>query len=167
VRQEVIHSLWSDLFDKLFIAGWRIVVVLSGYYSKDHDLILMNAAEEAIKQYGLLVLALPPLSLIDDSLLDHAGLWETSLMLSLRPDLVDLYALGDEEINPDTSGIQGRDPRGAASPSLGDTVMHLATERIVTAVVELVNHNDPAPLHALYDQRRERYQAQQGTGNNV
>jgi creatinine amidohydrolase len=167
VRNQVVHALWSDLFDTLFVAGWRIVVIISGYYSRDHDLILMDAAEEAIKQHGIMVLALPPLSLIDDSLLDHAGLWETSLMLSLRPGLVDLYALGDDELTPEQSAVQGRDPRGAASPSLGDTVMHLAVERIVTAVIELIKHHDPAPLHALYEQRRERYQAQQGTGNTV
>lgn len=157
VRTDVVKALWSDIFDGLAESGWRIVVILSGYYNRDHDLALMAAAEEAIDHYGLLPLVLPPLALIDDSLLDHAGLWETSLMLSLRPDLVDLYALGEENINLQQSGVRGRDPRGAASPSLGDTVIHLAIERIVAAVSELVTNENPAPLRALYDQRRERY----------
>ncbi len=160
VRKQVLHALWSDLFDGLAGNGWRVVVIISGYYNEDHELTLMGAAEEAIQQHGLLVLALPPLALIDESLLDHAGLWETSLLLSLRPDLVDLYALENEADETVQSIIKGRDPRGAASASLGDTVIHLAIERITKAVVELASSGDAAPLHALYEQRREQYREQ-------
>jgi creatinine amidohydrolase len=162
VRSSVLYEMWSDMFDWLASAGWRVVVIVSGHYRRDHELTMMEAAEEAINQHNLLVLALPPLVLIDESLLDHAGLWETSLLLSLRPDLVNLYALGDEDLLPASTGVQGRDPRGAASASLGDTVMHITIERVSKAVSELVTSGDPAPLHVLYEQRRERYRAQEG-----
>jgi creatinine amidohydrolase len=154
VRSEVLRELWSDLFDKMAESGWRVVVLVNGYYTEEHELTLMATAEEAIRQHGLLVLALPPLSLIDDSLIDHGALWETSLLLALCPNLVDLYALGDGELTPMHSAVQGRDPRGAASASLGDTVMHLTIERVVAAVNELLTNGDPAPLHVLYEQRR-------------
>lgn len=157
IRKNVLHDLLGDLFDRLAAAEWRIVVIVSGYYSREHELTLMKAAEQAIKQHGLLVLALPPLALIDDSLLDHAGLWETSMVLSLRPDLVDLYELGDDEAIAVPDAVRGRDPRGAASASLGDTVQHLAVERIIKAIDELRTSGNPAPLHVLYEQRRERY----------
>jgi creatinine amidohydrolase len=155
VRSDILREVWSDLFDKLAEAGWRVVLLVNGYYTEDHELALMDAAEEAIRQHGLLVLALPPLSLIDDSLIDHGALWETSLLLSLCPSLVDLYALGDGELTPMHSAVRGRDPRGAASASLGDTVMHLTIERVVTAVNDLLTNRDPAPLHVLYEERRE------------
>jgi creatinine amidohydrolase len=155
VRIDVLRELWSDLFDGLAEAGWQVVLLVNGYYTEEHELALMDMAEEAIRQHGLLVLALPPLALIDDSLIDHGALWETSLLLSLCPGLVDLYALGDGELNPMHSTVQGRDPRGAASASLGDTVMHLTIERVVTAINELLTNRDPAPLHVLYEQRRE------------
>jgi creatinine amidohydrolase len=158
VRSNVIRELWRDLFNTLAEAEWRVVLLVNGYYTEEHELVLMETAEEAIRQHGLLVLALPPLSLIDDSLIDHGALWETSLLLSLCPGLVDLYALGDGELTPVHSAVRGRDPRGAASASLGDTVMHLTIERVVTAVNDLLTNRDPAPLHVLYEERRELIQ---------
>lgn len=158
IRKNVLYDLLSDLFDRLAAAEWHMVVLMSGYYAREHELALLQAAEEAMVRHGLLVLALPPLALIDDSLLDHAGLWETSLILSLRPDLVDLYALGEDDTLQLSQAVRGRDPRGAASASLGDTVQHLAVERIIKAIEELRTSGDPAPLYALYEQRRERYQ---------
>lgn len=159
VRTSVLREFWSDLFDGLAARGWRVVVIISGYHNREHELSLIEMAEEAIAQHHVLVLAIPSLGLVDDSLLDRAGLWETSLMLSLRPDLVDLYALDDQEyhVQHEQPPIVGRDPRGTASASLGDTVIHLATERIVKVVAELVTSNDPAPLTAFYAQRRDRH----------
>jgi hypothetical protein len=79
------------------------------------------------------------------------------MLLSLYPQLVDLYALGNGELSEEQSAIQGRDPRGAASASLGDTVIRLAVDRVARAVNELIRSGNPAPLYALYEQRREIY----------
>jgi creatinine amidohydrolase len=157
VRKHIVHGLWSDLLIRLSEEGWRIVVIVNGHYDQDHEMVLIETAEEAIQEYGLLVLALPPLALIDNSLLDHAALWESSMLLSLYPQLVDLYALGNGELSEEQSAIQGRDPRGAASASLGDTVIRLAVDRVARAVNELIRSGNPAPLYALYEQRREIY----------
>jgi creatinine amidohydrolase len=120
---------------------------------------MIAAAERAITRHGLLVLAVPPLALVDESMLDHAALWETSLALALRPDLVRIDALGREPLRLSTSAVIGRDPRDTASASIGTSALNLAAERLSTAVAELLDSNDPAPLHALYTQRRARYQA--------
>lgn len=157
VRNTLLQELWRDLISRVAEEGWRVVVIISGNYGQEQDLTLMEMAEWAMEQHEVLVLALPPLALIDESLLDHGALWETSLLLALRPMLVDVYALGDGELGPESSAVQGRDPRGAASASLGDTVLHLAVDRIVKAVCELVENDDPAPLYAFYEERRERY----------
>lgn len=157
VRNQILQDLWHDLLNRLADEGWRVAVIISGNYGQEQDLSLLDIAEWAMQQYGMLVLALPPLALIDESLLDHAALWESSLLLSLRPMLVDLYALGEGELRTESSSVQGRDPRGAASASLGDTVLNLAVERIVKAVTELVEQGDSAPLYVLYEERRERY----------
>lgn len=157
VRPHLLRGLMGNLLTELAQADWRVVVVLNGYYKPEHELALMEAAEDAIRGDGLLVLTIPPLGLIDQSLLDHAGLWETSLLLALHPHLVDLYTLDDQALLSET--VVGHDPRGSASASLGDTVFELALERLIIAVQELLTNADPAPLHALYEKRRERYLA--------
>jgi creatinine amidohydrolase len=162
VRASVMRELWSDLLDGLAQVGWKVVVAINGYYTQDHEMVLIDVAETAIKQYGLLVLSVPPLALIDQSLLDRAALWETSLLMSIHPNLVDLYALQDEDLQAENNPVKGRDPRGAASPSLGDTVFNLAVDRLTKAVNELLATQDIRPLLALYEKRRERYQM----GNN-
>jgi creatinine amidohydrolase len=154
----LVRSLWDGIFTSLHEAGWPIVVVLSGHYAQGHEIVLMQAARHAISLHGQLVLAIPPLALVDEEMLDHAGLWEAALMLALRPDLVRLEALGSGTLHPAESAVLGRDPRGA-SASLGQRVLGLAVERIVSAVQNLLADGDAAPLLALYDQRRERYQA--------
>lgn len=159
INTKVIRSLWDEIFDSLAAAGWKVVVLLSGHYAQGHELILMTAAEEAIRRRGLLALALPPLALVDEEMLDHAALWETSLLLALRPKLVDLDALGSGPIEPAHAAVLGRDPRGTASASLGEKTLTLAVERISKAVNELITNGDPAPLHAFYERRRAQYRS--------
>jgi creatinine amidohydrolase len=120
---------------------------------------MIDAAERAIDRHGLLTLAVPPLALVDESMLDHSALWETSLAMALRPDLVRLDALGHGPLSLKTSAVIGRDPRHTASASIGTSALGLAAERLATAVSELLDSNDPAPLRALYTQRRARYQS--------
>lgn len=155
VQQATGQLLWNDMFDSLALMGWRVIVVLNGLTSYEQETTLMQAAERAMKQHSLLVLAVPPLVLVDASLMDQAALWESSLLLSVRPSLVHLHALGDDDQALERNAVHGRDPRGAASPSLGDTVMRMASERLATAVLDLLKNNDSAPLFALYQQRRE------------
>lgn len=154
-----LRAVLDEIFAGLARGGWRVAVVISGHYGPAHDLVTMSAAEHAIERRGLLALTIPPLALVDEEMLDHGGLWESSVLLALRPDLVDMVALGAGPLHPSASGVVGRDPRDTASPSLGLSALNLALERIVVAVADLLAKGDPAPLYALYGRRRERYQS--------
>lgn len=168
VRSAVIRALWDDIFAGLARARWRVVVVISGHYSQGHELMLMDAAESAMDRHNLLVLALPPLALVDEEMLDHAALWETSLLLALRSGWADLDALGTGPLAIAQSAVLGRDPRGLASASLGSTTLDLAVERITRAVTHLLEKGQKASLRALYEQRRVRYKdylARYGNGS--
>jgi hypothetical protein len=57
---------------------------------------------------------------------DHAAMWETSILWSLRPDLVKLDKLQGSETRY-MNWIAGADPRSAASPELGKKL----SERII------------------------------------
>jgi creatinine amidohydrolase len=154
-----LRAILDDSFAALARGGWQVAVVVSGHYTPGGDMLLIAAAREAIARHGLLALAVPPLGLVDDEMLDHGALWESSVLLALRPDLADLAALGGGPLSAGDSGVVGRDPRDTASASLGLSALNLAVERLVIAVRELLVHRDPAPLHALYAQRTERHQA--------
>ena len=58
--------------------------------------------------------------------MDHAAHWETSLLMYLRPELVDLSRIADEDLDTDDgrqeAGIYGQDPRQFASRELGKTI---------------------------------------------
>lgn len=159
ISSATLRALLGEIFAGLARSGWRVVVLINGHYGPAHDLLAMELAEDAIARHGLLALAVPPLALADEEMLDHGGLWESSALLACRPELVDLEALGGGQLSPAASGVVGRDPRDTASPSLGVSALNLALERIVTAVADLLARGDPAPLHALYERRRERYQS--------
>ncbi len=159
VSGATLRAVLGDIFASLARGGWRVAVVVNGHYGPAHDMVAMAAAEEAIGRHGILALAVPPLALVDEEMLDHGGLWESSVLLATRPDLVDMAALGGAPLRTAESGVVGRDPRHTASPSLGLSALNLALERISAAVEDLLARGDPAPLHALYHRRRERYQA--------
>ncbi len=153
-----LGGMLDDIFTQLAAVGWRVAVIVSGHCGHAHELAMIAAAERAITRHGLLALAVSPLALVDESMIDHAALWETSLALALRPDLVVLDALGHAPLRPKSSAVIGHDPRDTASASIGASALDLATERLTTAVSELLASNDPAPLYALYTQRRARCQ---------
>ncbi len=96
--------------------GFERVVVVPGHYPEH------GPASEAIEAYtrngGALRTLVLPDSRYDESGTagDHAAAFETSMMLALRPELVDLEALpSDGEV----WGVLGDDPRVHASAEFG------------------------------------------------
>jgi creatinine amidohydrolase len=158
IGSDIVQALWDGIFAELARAGFRLVVVLSGHYAQGHELVLMDAAEHAITAQGLLVLAVPPLALVDEAMLDHAAHWETALLLALRPRLVDLDALGGPA-PPEAAetAVLGDDPRRATAGH-GESALLLATERIAVGVEALLRRGSPAILTELYARRRAAYQ---------
>jgi creatinine amidohydrolase len=158
IPTEVVQALWDSILAELARAGFRVVVVLSGHYAQGHELVLMDAAEHAMAQHGLLVLAVPPLALVDEQMLDHAALWETAQLLALRPRLVDLAALDGKELRPAECAVLGDDPRGATSGQ-GESALALAVDRIAVSVAALLDGGTPDVLRELYARRRAGYRA--------
>jgi len=161
IPSDVVQALWDAIFAELARADFRVIVVITGHYAQGHELLLMDAAENAMAQHGVSVLAVPPLALVDESMLDHAAQWETALMLALRPRLVALDRLGKGVPQLATTAVLGQDPRGATSTQ-GESALVLATARLVTAVRALLEKNGHASLRELYARRRARYQGYVG-----
>jgi hypothetical protein len=83
---------------------------------------------------------------------DHAGLFETALLLPDRPDLVDL---GQDDL----PGVIGADPRDA-TPELGASALALATERAAAVLARAAEGREAlaaglAALERIWELRQE------------
>jgi len=159
IRSENVRGVLRDLLEGLQGAGFRLICLVSGHYAQGHELILAEAAEELTRTGGPPVLAGTPLALLGDpSLLDHAGRWEASQLLALRPELVDLSALGEGALPPASrSAVLGEDPRGATAEQ-GEVILQRALAAWAGWMERLVHTADPSPLYELYAERRAAYQ---------
>ena len=118
--------------------GFKVIVILAGHYP------LLHHAREAIKEYSKTgrakVWALSGYDIVKDVIPDagdHAAKWETSLLMALRPDCVDLSRLPSDKSVP-LIGVVGTDPRGTASKEFGEFAVNLLVDRIVTHAHKLL-----------------------------
>lgn len=107
--------------------GFRAIAVVNGHYGLENSI--------AVRRAALAVTSATVVPLADYELLtdlgatgDHAGVWETSLLLPIRPDLVHLEREGE------LPGVIGDDPRGTATTELGEQGLTLAADRIAAAL---------------------------------
>ena len=156
-RAEVVRGAWQDLLLGLGAGGFQLVCLISGHYAQGHEIVLAEVAEWITRERGARVLAGTPLALLGDpALLDHAGLWETSQLLAIRPDLVDLEALPSGSKLP--VAILGRDPRSATADK-GQAVIDQAIGAWSGWIERLLSEDDSQPLYDLYSERRSNYRS--------
>jgi len=139
-----IGDLYYQVFRGLKQVGFRAIVALTGHYPQNQVRTLKAAASRFETEYGLRVLALGENELTQDIgyLKDHAGRWETSLLMYLRPELVDMGRLEPYDI----STAEGQraawvwDPqtKEASSPELGERVTNTIVERLAVRALELL-----------------------------
>jgi creatinine amidohydrolase len=145
VEAEPMINIVTTLLHNFERDGYRNAILISGHYPNRHE-YLNNAREKYLENGGhMRVLALIE-NEIPDGRGDHAALIETSFMLYLHHELVDLSLLGLPEKSPSTDseqrhnwmgeeyqghplyGLVGIDPRGRASAEIGKTL----TEALIT-----------------------------------
>jgi len=123
--------LFGDLLKAIFWEveryGFRVLVVLTGHYPlKGHA---QQAAEEYMGDHALKIFAMLGVDQITDLGYrgDHAAKWETSALMALRPDLVEMSRLEGQEEPP--LGVAGDDPRQASAEYFEQGIAQI-TERV-------------------------------------
>jgi creatinine amidohydrolase len=111
-----IHSslvrMWVEELCRAAVRqGFRAVIVLTGHYGAAQQMVVRDLAVRLSRSLGVPVLGTPEYFLALDAGYhgDNATWGETSLMLHLDPDSVDLSRLGQ----PPYRGVFGRDPKEA------------------------------------------------------
>lgn len=113
--------------------GFRAIIMLTGHYGAAQQIIVRETAVRMSRALGIPVLGTPEFMLAIDVNYtgDHAAWGETSLMMHLYPDTVDLSRLG----NPPHRGVGGRDPRESSAKD-----GKLLTETIVSRLATLAKN---------------------------
>ncbi len=142
VPAETVMALANAYLDQCADEGFRLVVLIMGHYGGEHVKALTHVAENWRRvrnpDSDMQVWAFPEYRVREEEPLrgDHAGAYETSLMMMLRPELVDLSELpaeGDIIGTQGGYGIGGEDPR-QATPERGRELAELIVSGIVEGV---------------------------------
>ena len=144
VAPDLIQSNTQTILDYLARNGARVVIWLGGHGGSEDYLAYRRAALTAMRQADILVLADVDAHLLSDfeKPMDHAAAIETSIMMYLEPETVDLAAL---DAAPDKwpEGVGGDDPRTHASREKGQHYAETLIDRVATAARRLVALDDP------------------------
>jgi len=113
--------------------GFHAIIILTGHYGAAQQIVVRETAVRMSRTLGIPVLGTPEYMLAIDVNYtgDHAAWGETSLMMHLYPDTVDLSRLGE----PPHKGVGGRDPRESSAED-----GRLITETIVARLATLAQN---------------------------
>lgn len=138
VQDRAYIDLLVHIMHELQSLGFKVIVLIAGHYP------LLRHAKAAVELYSLngkaKAWAVTGYELVRDQIPDagdHAAAWETSLMMALRPDLVDLSVLPKDTSVP-LIGVHGRDPRVHASVEYGQRGVKAVVDAIVAGARRLL-----------------------------
>ena len=137
--QAFYEQLLTHIYYQLKSLGFRVIFVLCGHYPLKP--LAISAAKQFmetnpdIKVYA--GIEADPVRDIYPRGGDHAGRWETSIMRTLRPELVDVSVL-PEDRNVPLIGVHGADPRSDDLEEFGRRVTQDIIGRMAAKTDELL-----------------------------
>ena len=146
-QPELVEAQANTILGYLSRNGARAVVWLSGHGGTEDYLAIRKAALTAMRASDCVIWAGVDAHLITDleKPMDHAAAIETSLLLHLAPDTVDLG-----ELDPDPAawpqGVGGDDPRTNASERFGREHAKLLVNRMAALATRLVAVSKEDPV---------------------
>lgn len=152
-----MFRMTKKIAKQLYKYGFKIVILLTGHYPPGQKKNVRKAAEYFRKR-GKDTFAIglsEQYPVVDMNYIgDHAASWETSIMLELFPDLVDL-SLAPKGLTyfqrHIKHGTWGPDPATEASAELGKQVVDAIVSRMVAAIMEVKETQSQTPFQRIYD----------------
>jgi len=131
VRSCIVEPWVRALLSELKRNGFKAAIVLTGHYGASQQMMVRETAVRETQRLGIPVLGTPEYFLAMDAgyMGDHGGRFETSLLMALRPELVDISQLTGD---PPYKGIGGGDPQRESSAEEGERVSAAIVERLAT-----------------------------------
>jgi creatinine amidohydrolase len=146
VADQVLSNLLDDVLEGLYRVGFRVLVLLTGHYPGEQVQAVKEAAQRLGKAHAdVRVWALPEYEAYpQERRADHAAKWETSILMSLRPELVDisqLLALGAADGPEATRTLDEMNAPGPLHGILGDNPARYASADLGAETVETIVEN--------------------------
>lgn len=149
VSREACETVYTELLESMADLGFRACAALGGHYPA--DLLLQEIHERTNGRVGSMAFwgggtvsllkddFLPKLRQRDPLADGHGTFWETSLVMAIRPDWVDLSRLPNLERSPLPSQLRANRSEvyahiADANPELGQQVLQAAVDSLVAKV---------------------------------
>ena len=151
VQDATLSALLDDVLTGLVRVGFRVFVLLTGHYPGEQVQAVKGAAGRLLGAHPeVRVWALPEYEAFPgERRADHAARWETSILMHLRPELVEMPRLvgADAPDAPDAThnleemnaegplhGLLGQNPARYASPQAGQETVEQIVENLAAWV---------------------------------
>jgi len=142
---DLVDQFYVEIFKGLVTVGFKVVIGVTGHDVKEQVASLQKAVEAILSDGKATGFAMMEGSLNEDDPdvgMDHAAKWETSYLMVLRPDLVDMEKIRHEDLENKSgrkeAGIMGLDPRVYASKEVGEKAIELIVDKIGQKAQELL-----------------------------
>jgi creatinine amidohydrolase len=141
---EIVDGLFTAVFRGLVAVGFKVVIGVTGHDVKEQVDSLQKAVASISAEGTAAGFAMMEGLLYDlpGDTMDHAAHWETSILMYLRADLVDIDRIKNEVLTTKDgakeAGIWGRDPRTDASHELGEKIVCRIADNIGKKAQELL-----------------------------
>lgn len=127
LKEELFYKVLLNIAENIALQGFKKLVIVSTHSGIAQQRVIEQLAKERV--LNLKILAIPGKQFVGG--LDHAGKIETSLMMAIRPDLVNLQLLA-----PPYTAIRGENPLLATKES-GETQLAEIVKQIVEGVAKM------------------------------
>ncbi|HHU63053.1 MAG TPA: creatininase family protein [Clostridiales bacterium] len=141
INERAFEDLLTDVIKEVFKENFKLVIICNGHNSRIQEHYIRKVANKFIQGDRIRVLAFSEYEEAKDDLDwagDHAGQWETSVMMSLRMDLVDINEL--PPLDTPLVGANGIDPRINSSIALGDECVDLIIENVCKEIQDILRN---------------------------
>jgi creatinine amidohydrolase len=154
-EKERLEPLLRALLVQLADWGFEVIVLLTGHYPPTQIKMLRKLCRSFNRQGRVLSLGVPEMVFATDIDYygDHAGMWESSMMLAIQPEWVDLSAMPSglpvmERLV--RYGTMGQDPTARADAERGRAAIDHVVAGLSEAVDRVVAEGNDAAFDAAY-----------------
>jgi creatinine amidohydrolase len=136
--------------------GFRMIVLLTGHYPSSQVKLLERECRRFNKSGPAYALGVPEQALgVDRNYFgEHAAMWETSMMMSIRPEMVDISLMPEGLSAMERCvrfGVMGKDPRALASGEKGREMMEHIVDGIANVVMRVLDEKGPLAIEGVYE----------------
>jgi creatinine amidohydrolase len=161
VRDQVLGDLLDDILRGLYRVGFRVFVLLTGHYPGEQvDAVKAAARRLAQIHADVRIWALPEYEAYPgERRADHAAKWETSILMALRPELVEMARLagaGEPEAPEATRTIEEMNAPGPLHGILGLNPARYARPDLGQETIDEIVSNLAAWVHEALEEIRAR-----------